>query len=64
MLKGALWYKRKSYLYHEQNVRMWACGTKANRIGVADQTLEGGFVAKTSSLVLRPSLCALQCPSP
>jgi hypothetical protein len=38
---------------------MWPCGTKANHICAADGMLDGGFVAKASSIKPRPSLLYL-----
>lgn len=60
----ALWYQGKSCLCRRQNVKTWPCGSQANHIYIVDQTLDGGFVAKASSLMAKPSSCVPQRPSP
>jgi hypothetical protein len=47
-----LWYQGKSCLCHRPNVRKWSCGSNTNCIVAVDQILDGGFVAKATSLRL------------
>ena len=52
----ALFSQGKSCVSHKRNVIRWHCGTKSNHVVAEDQMLDGGFVAKASSLKPMPIL--------
>ena len=42
--KVALYYQAKSYFTRGQNISIWLCGTKPNRVYAVNEMLEVGFV--------------------